>query len=175
MKRTFQPSRIKRARNHGFRKRMSSKAGRRIINRRRAKGRARLAGWNGRASVLDIGWYVTMRFSFKKEDRILKRSEFLEITRSGRKLQNDGFIAFFKPGRFDSPRLGITVTRKVGKAAQRNRVKRLVREYFRLNRQHLNQNWDINIVAKKKAADLSSEKVDSFLQDLFEKISNCVD
>jgi ribonuclease P protein component len=116
-----------------------------------------------------------MRFSFKKEDRILKRSEFLELAQSGRKLQNDGFIAIFKPGRFNSSRLGITITRKVGKAAQRNRIKRLVREYFRLNRQHLNQNWDINIVAKKKAADLSSEKVDSFLQDLFEKISNCVD
>jgi len=116
-----------------------------------------------------------MRFSFKKEDRILKRAEFLELTRSGRKLQNDCFIAFFKSGRFDSPRLGITVTRKVAKAAQRNRIKRLVREYFRLNRQHLNQNWDINIVAKKKATDLSSAKVDLFLQDLFEKISNCVD
>ena len=116
-----------------------------------------------------------MRFSFKKEDRILKRSEFLEITRSGRKLQNDCFIAFFKPGRFDRPRLGITVTRKVGKAAQRNRIKRLIREHFRLNRQHLTKNWDLNIVAKKKAVDLSSEKVDTFLQDLFEKISNCVD
>ena len=116
-----------------------------------------------------------MRFSFKKEDRILKRSEFLELTRSGRKLQNDCFIAFFKPGRLNCPRLGITVTRKVGKAAQRNRIKRLVREHFRLNRQQFNQNWDINIVAKQKAADLSSEKVFFFLQDLFEKISNSVD
>lgn len=116
-----------------------------------------------------------MRFSFKKEDRILKRSEFQELTRSGRKIENECLIAFIQPGRYDRPRLGITVTRKVGKAAQRNRVKRLIREYFRLNRQHFNQNWDINIIAKKKAVDLSSAKVSSFLQNLFEKISNCVD
>ena len=110
--------------------------------------------------------------SFTKADRILKRNEFLQLSKLGRKLHNENFIVIYAPGHFGRSRLGITVTKKVGNAVTRNRIKRLVREYFRVNRDLLSGDWDINVIAKKKAADLSSEKIFGSLCNIFERISN---
>jgi ribonuclease P protein component len=112
-----------------------------------------------------------LSFTFKKTDRIRKRPEFLEISKSGLKIQDAYFIIYYSHGRFNRSRLGITVTRKVGRASKRNRIKRLVREFFRLNRHNFSGDWDLNVVAKKKAAGISAQKVCDSLYLLFDAIS----
>jgi ribonuclease P protein component len=111
-----------------------------------------------------------LRFSFTKADRVLKRHEFIALAKNGRRIQNEYFIAVFCPGRHGCSRLGITVTKKVGKAVKRNRIKRIVREFFRLNRQFLSGVWDINIIAKNQTADITSEKAYRSLQNIFNRI-----
>lgn len=53
-------------------------------------------------------------------------------------------------------RLGLVVSRKVGDACARNRVKRLLREYFRLHRHELSSTVDLVVVARKGAAELDT-------------------
>jgi len=113
-----------------------------------------------------------VRFSFTKADRILKRRDYVALSKSGRRVQNEHFIAYFAPNSHTGSRIGITVTKKVGPAVKRNRIKRLVREYFRLNRHSLSGKWDINIIAKRHIADLSSEKAFRSLQNIVERISS---
>ncbi|CAB1082816.1 hypothetical protein JY97_07915 [Alkalispirochaeta odontotermitis] len=112
-----------------------------------------------------------MRFFLTKADRILKRREYLALAESRRRIQNEHFIAIFSPNRLGRSRIGITVTKKVGPAVKRNRIKRLVREHFRLNRHHLAGTWDINIIAKRQAAGFSSENAFRSMADIIERIS----
>jgi ribonuclease P protein component len=89
--------------------------------------------------------------------RIKQRREFLQVQKGGRKHHVRHFIVFAAPrtptdGVALPTRLGITVTRKIGNAVARNRIKRLVREVFRLNRARLPEGLDLVWVAKQQAA-----------------------
>jgi len=108
---------------------------------------------------------------FCKADRILKRSDFTYLRDKGKVIHARGFILVFSRGRCHRTRLGITVTKKVGNAVVRNRIKRLVREYFRLKRHKITGLWDINVIAKNGAANFTSHEAFSSMRSLFDKIS----
>jgi ribonuclease P protein component len=107
---------------------------------------------------------------FKKTDRILKRSDFLAVSLKGSKLYNKYFILIFLPNEHKNNRLGITVTKRVGKSVERNKIKRYCREFFRLNRCTIPENIDINIIVKKNTLALDSEQMFLALENIFKKI-----
>ena len=95
-------------------------------------------------------------FGFPAALRLKKRREFLAVQNGGRKVHLKNFLVFLSPRqRAPEPaatRLGVTVTRKIGKAVTRNRIKRLLREVFRRRRLDFAPGWDMVWVAKQGAA-----------------------
>jgi ribonuclease P protein component len=90
---------------------------------------------------------------FSKSERLLKRSDFLRLSGQGRKSHVQHFLILCAETSSTSVRVGITVSRKVGCAVVRNRIKRLVREFYRLNK-GLFAAADYNIIAKPGAGQL---------------------
>jgi ribonuclease P protein component len=79
----------------------------------------------------------------------LGRADFLRATRRGRRVATEHFLLFvFDREDAGETRLGITVTRKVGNAVRRNRIKRLVREWFRSQTAEVGS-CDLIVIAKR--------------------------
>jgi ribonuclease P protein component len=107
------------------------------------------------------------RCEFSRSNRLLKRADFVRLSRMGRRIQNAEFILCYGPGQAGTVRLGVTVTRKVGGAVQRNRIKRLCREYFRCHKHRIVLTKDINLIAKRQAAGCDNEGIRRSLDNLF--------
>jgi len=96
--------------------------------------------------------------TFDKSDRLRKRSEFTGLASSGKKSVSAHFIVISCDSVFSRARLGITVSKKVGNAVIRNRIKRLIREFFRNNRVMFPV-ADYNIIARSGASHLDYSAV----------------
>lgn len=84
-------------------------------------------------------------------DRMKKRYEFRQVQLGGRRIHTPHFLIVVQPNALHNTRLGITVTKKVGTAVERNRIKRIVREVFRRNRQLFPASHDVVFIAKRSA------------------------
>lgn len=103
---------------------------------------------------------------FRRGDRLLKSSEFSRLGRVGRRRAESTFVLLVAPGistHGSEQRLGITVSRKVGGAVVRNRVKRRIREWFRRSRPKLRQGIDLVVIGRSGAGNLSGSDTEGVL------------
>lgn len=98
-----------------------------------------------------------------------RTSEFERAWQEGKRYHAAHFVVIVSPGR-DCSRLGITVSRKVGNAVCRNKLKRWVRELFRKHYKKFDKVADISIIAKRQAGRLSHLQVDRELLTVFARL-----
>jgi ribonuclease P protein component len=110
---------------------------------------------------------------FPKTSRILRSAEFRHIYENGFRVSSPLFAAFCfeRPatGPSEGPRLGLTVPRAVGGAVERNRIKRRLREAFRLHRHRLGERWDLVLNPRRSMLAASFPEVERALAKVIER------
>ncbi|UDB49737.1 ribonuclease P protein component [Bacillus safensis] len=106
----------------------------------------------------------------KKRNRLKKNEEFQKVFKKGQSMANRQFVIY----QLDQPnqvelRLGLSVSKKIGNAVIRNRIKRLIRQVFLEEGHKLKQEKDYIVIARKPASELTFEETKKSLQHLFRK------
>jgi len=93
--------------------------------------------------------------SFGKNERLLKGWQYKEVFDKGWRIDKRFFVIYGIKNLLGFTRIGLSVPKKVGTAVKRNRVKRILREVFRQNKERFFKSHDIVVVVKKGAEGLS--------------------
>lgn len=114
--------------------------------------------------------------TFPKSRRLCKRREYIAVQSGEIKAHSRGFVGLVLIREDNGPgRLGVTASKRLGNAVMRNAVKRLLREAFRTGRLRTPAGVDVVVIAKRRAADMSSSEVFADLETLGRRIKRLVE
>ena len=106
---------------------------------------------------------------FLRRERLTHRKQYLYVYQSGTKRVGRGFVLFVAGCEEQGRKMGCAVSRKVGGAVVRNRVKRFIREAYRKHRAHLPRDGYFVLVARPASARLTYEECEAEIRRLFQK------
>lgn len=97
----------------------------------------------------------------EKKFRIRKNVEFKKVYKLGKNYWNRNLILYVKKNDKKVTRVGYTITKKIGNAVTRNRLRRMMKEVYRLNFHNIKEGYDLVFIAKKKLVGISYKELES--------------
>ena len=98
---------------------------------------------------MELGVTTKGQFKFRKKERITHPQDFRRVMKFGRKFPSKNFILFMEKNESSFHRLGIVVKKEVGPATFRNRIRRYIREFFRLHKYEIKGSFNIILLVRK--------------------------
>jgi ribonuclease P protein component len=95
--------------------------------------------------------------------------QFNQVYKRGKSIVNRHVVMYYNRNQLGYNQVGFSVSKKVGKAVVRNRVKRIMKESFRLNVENLVDGYDIVFVARVRSKDSSYKEIDKAMLNCFKK------
>ena len=103
----------------------------------------------------------------EKKSRLRKNMEFKKVYKARKNFWNRNFIIYLKRNGSEETRIGVSISRKVGNAVVRNKLKRRIKEINSAYIANLKKGYDIVIIPKKNAVDLSFKDLESALKHIY--------
>ena len=100
------------------------------------------------------------KYHFPREYRIRTKKEFEDVFKKGKRISGEGMVCYWFSDEQMGNKLGIVVSRKVGRSVERNRIKRYIREFYRLNRPFFLESGALIVVARVGLAEWKHQQID---------------
>lgn len=110
---------------------------------------------------------MSLVFVMRKEQRLRKSKDFVAVRREGRSWANRLLVLGARPNGLGVTRFGFSISKRVGKAVVRNKVKRRLREAARLA--NVRNGWDIVFIVRKDASVADYHRLDGAMRNLLDR------
>ncbi len=106
----------------------------------------------------------------KRATTLKQNYEFRRVYNKGKSGVSPFLVVYARPNKSERNRLGVTVSTKLGKAVTRNRVRRRLREIYRLSQSEMKQGWDVVLVARTRAVTATYRELERAYRKSCEKL-----
>lgn len=104
-----------------------------------------------------------------KKYRLRKRRDFNYTYKRGKSLANSCLVLVYRKNNLEVSRFGFSISKKFGKAVQRNKIKRRLREICRLRLDKIKIGYDLIFIARVGARDVSFQKLENQVENLLKR------